>query len=389
MAKKYINSKKYRGVYYFIENNEKYYLFRFSYQIPSSGKPHIKYITKIVGRASQGVTDESTFLAKIKCREEYKDSRLDFTPTLNAIADKYFMIKAAQMKSFYKVQGIYNKHIRKYPFAELPIDKLQSKDIVVWQNILLLEYKLSRKTVHIYNRLITTILNFAKINHLDNGYLQDNVIPSSIVNLKKADKQRTRVLSNEEVQKLLNFLLNLKTQARSNDKKENLSLFVLLALNTGGRFRAIMDIRKKDINFESLTINLRDTKVNRTFSAFINKNLYPILEEKAMQLQEPDALLFGETAKDNKSIKNFEIMLLRALNKLFNKGLSTKDSENRVVIHTFRHTFATSLISKGTPLLIVQKQLNHSSHVHTKRYITLSAESGREYLERLDYHRQT
>lgn len=376
MARKYINSNKYQGIYYFIEKGEKYYLFRFSYSVFTDGILKKKYMIKIVGRASQGVTEESTLLAKLKCREEMRDSGLGFAPIFNAIAEKYFATKATQVKSLAKLYATYKKYIKNAAFANLSLDEIKTKDIIDWQNILLGKHTLSPKTVQVYTEIITAIFNFAKNSHLDNGYLQNVRIPSSMAKIKNANKRRIRVLSNEEISILLTFLTN---------KNPNFYLFVLLALNIGGRFRAIMNIKKKDVNLERLTINIRDTKVYKTFSTFINKNIFDAIKERVELINEPEGLIFGYDAKNEKTIANFQKKLLDILNKLFNQGLSKKDSENRIVIHSLRHTFATSLVSKGTPLSIVQKQLNHSNYNQTQRYITLSNESGREYLERLDY----
>jgi integrase len=376
VARKYINSNKYQGIYYFIEKGEKYYLFRFSYSVFTDGILKKKYMIKIVGRASQGVTEESTLLAKLKCREEIRDSGLGFAPIFNAIAEKYFATKATQVKSLANLYATYKKYIKNAAFANLSLDEIKTKDIIDWQNILLGKHTLSPKTVQVYTEIITAIFNFAKNSHLDNGCLQNVRIPSSMAKIKNANKRRIRVLSNEEISLLLTFLTN---------KNPNFYLFVLLALNIGGRFRAIMNIKKKDVNLERLTINIRDTKVYKTFSTFINKNIFDAIKERVELINEPEGLIFGYDAKNQKTIANFQKKLLDILNKLFNQGLSTKDSENRIVIHSLRHTFATSLVSKGTPLSIVQKQLNHSNYNQTQRYITLSNESGREYLERLDY----
>lgn len=69
------------------------------------------------------------------------------------------------------------------------------------------------------------------------------------------------------------------------------------------------------------------------------------------------------------------------LNNLFNKELDSKDRKNRVVIHTVRHTFASHLAIKGTPIHIIQKLLNHKDIKMTMRYAHLLPSSGREWAE--------
>ncbi len=71
------------------------------------------------------------------------------------------------------------------------------------------------------------------------------------------------------------------------------------------------------------------------------------------------------------------------LNELFNKELDPKDRKHRVVIHTTRHTFASHLAIKGTPIQIIQKLLNHKDIQMTMRYAHLLPNSGREWVEKL------
>ena len=71
------------------------------------------------------------------------------------------------------------------------------------------------------------------------------------------------------------------------------------------------------------------------------------------------------------------------MNKLFNEGLDKKDSKNRVVIHSLRHTFASQLAISGTPIFTIQKLMNHADIKQTMRYAKLAPDSGKDYIQRL------
>ncbi len=55
-----------------------------------------------------------------------------------------------------------------------------------------------------------------------------------------------------------------------------------------------------------------------------------------------------------------------------------KDTRDKVVFHTFRHTFASWLVQKGTPLPLVGQILGHSSINVTMRYVHLSQPQAHE-----------
>ena len=75
--------------------------------------------------------------------------------------------------------------------------------------------------------------------------------------------------------------------------------------------------------------------------------------------------------------------LLPILNQLFNLELLKNDIQNRAVIHTLRHTFASHLAINGTPIFTIQKLMNHRDINMTLRYAKLAPESGREFVNEL------
>lgn len=53
-----------------------------------------------------------------------------------------------------------------------------------------------------------------------------------------------------------------------------------------------------------------------------------------------------------------------------NEGIT--DQRNKIVFHTFRHTFASWIVQMGTPLPVVSQLLGHSNLQMTMRYAHLS-----------------
>lgn len=59
------------------------------------------------------------------------------------------------------------------------------------------------------------------------------------------------------------------------------------------------------------------------------------------------------------------------LDRLFNDGLDIKDSKNRIVIHSLRHTFASQLAIANTSLRQIQDLMHHADISQTMKYAKL------------------
>ena len=75
--------------------------------------------------------------------------------------------------------------------------------------------------------------------------------------------------------------------------------------------------------------------------------------------------------------------LTKIYNKYFNVGLANDDRKNRVVTHTLRHTFASHLAIKGTPIYTIQKLMNHKDINMTLKYAKLAPENGKSNVKGL------
>ena len=68
---------------------------------------------------------------------------------------------------------------------------------------------------------------------------------------------------------------------------------------------------------------------------------------------------------------------------LFNSKIKNLTKQDKVVIHTLRHTFASHLAINNTPILTIKKLMNHSDIKTTMKYAKLSKSSGQEDVSRL------
>jgi len=140
--------------------------------------------------------------------------------------------------------------------------------------------------------------------------------------------------------------------------------------------KAVMSLCRKDVNVANRTVSIADEKGKERYTAFLNDRVLELLVRKVGSLKPNERLYTSDWRRMQRQMK-------KVLDVLFNDGLDADDSANRVVIHTLRHSFASHLAIKGTPIFTIQKLLNHKDIKQTMRYAKLSPDSGRDFVEGL------
>jgi len=172
-------------------------------------------------------------------------------------------------------------------------------------------------------------------------------------------------LSVEEVKLLLENIADNK----------NFYNFVQMALSTGARLESVLNIQKKDIDLKYNKITIKDLKNSSTYTGFFSSNMY--MQEVGESISKIGVNDYYVGSKSTKfASRTLQRQLKPILDRLFNRDLDIKDTKNRVVIHTLRHTFASQLAIAGVPIFTIKTLMNHSSIDMTMRYAKLTPESG-------------
>ena len=351
-----VKSKRYIGVYYnVLANGDKSY-----YIVYNKGS---KKVWDKVGLHSAGIREPFCFryradiILKIRLGESTpKDLREKSKLTLHQIAVKFFDKKSYEGKSYVTFWGRYKNHI--YPaLGEKFIDDIREDDIDELKNIKSKE--LAPKSVSLIIQMLNSIFIFA----IDRRFF-NNDNPCTRVKVKRVDNNRERYLSIEEVELLM----------RRVESQPELYIFTLLSLSTGARLHDVYSMKKKDFNLIDKTVTIKNNKGGTTYRAFLTRRVLNILDLSDMK---PNDIFYKY------SERTIQRQLQKILNELFNEGLDSKDSKNRVVIHTLRHTFASQLAIAGTPIFTIKKLLDHKNIEDTLRYAKLSPDNGRDFVEGL------
>lgn len=362
---------KYAGVYIkSLQNGDESYAIAYRDEKSNS-------VRKTIGRKSEGMTKSKAIAilndVKIRIRKSEESEIQVSSKTLNELADKYFEDKILSKRSMSKEISRYNKHIRTQLWANNETRKITKKQLTKLFHQMIDEgYALA--TIEKNFTLCRAIINYAIQNRY---YFGRNEFTH--LELPKYDNKRTRFLSQLEIGKLLT---RLELEGDSNSL-----LLTILALNTGARKETLLNIKYKDINFNTGEVKLYDFKYDEYYQGLIaDKEVLRRLHDLSFSNDDNNYILYSKTPKNK--LKEIPRLLKRALDELFNSNLEPLDLD-RVYFHTFRHTFASLLVQKGVGIYLVKKLMNHHSIHSTMRYAKFSPDNGLKEVQELWNNQET
>ena len=324
-----------------------------------------KQYKKKIGKHSEGIRENFCATKRAEYINDAKfGSVLVDAIGLDDLSIRYHDTKTSNT-TYEDMTSRYDFKIKPF-FKNKLISKITEEDVFAFQKELMKTKTgakgkpvslMSPATVNYYLMQVTSILNYA----LKKGFIQRNV--ASAVKPLKESNVRDRYLELSELEMLVENVLH----------DEDLLLFVEMSMSTGGRMKAVMNLCKKDVNLANSTVYIADEKGKEMYTAFLNDRVLKLLEVKLEGLRPNDRLYTSDWRRMQRQMK-------KVLDLLFNEGLESSDTANRVVIHTLRHSFASHLAINGTPIFTIQKLLNHKDIKQTMRYAKLSPESGREFV---------
>ena len=264
----------------------------------------------------------------------------------------------------------YNKHIKPV-FGNKPIKKISPLDLEKLKRTLQ-KKELAPATIKQCLVLVRQMFNkatawgkFAGDNPFKNATLNNRKL------LEVPDNRRIRFLQPEEANSLLNELANKSPQVHD---------MALLSLDTGMRRGEVFSLTWQDIDFKNDIIQIRDTKSNRNRQAFMTKQVKAMLKTRG---KSGGGVGYIFQSKNGGGIHYVYKVFDRTVEALgFNKGL--KDTRDRVVFHTLRHTFASWLALNGTPLLAIKELGGWQSLDMVERYAHLVPDQKREAIKKLE-----
>ena len=367
---------KHTGVYFRAnEDGAKIYYIRYKLK----GK---QYNEKI-GSSKEGIT--AVYASKLRAKRvsidrlkedspfAMNDKKMSFDDAFNLYYEKLKI----NTKDYTTTLKRYENHIKDY-LGHYSLDRIDDNTMENLKKELL--NKINPQTKKNYSSAtINHIFDIirATYNYINKTKKMNFKNPATGTQIKrqKLDNKRERFLDIDDIKKLFDEVERVYSgKFKHSDSLDMLKTFLMLSFTTGARLSSVTTIRKQDINLATKTILIKNHKTQRTYTGYLHQNYEDFIRDRMLKLESADYLVSGNKEIMTQPTLNYHLKPI--LDNLFNDGIGQDDRKSRVVVHTFRHTFASLLAIGGTPIYTIMKLLDHADINQTLRYTKLSPDNG-------------
>lgn len=307
--------------------------------------------------------------------------RDDLAKKFGAYCDEWLLVNRNNVKesTFAKYTASLENHIKPY-FGGYQPEMISTELTAGFVHQIINTKGLSVKAAKDLTVLLKSILKYTskQTNHVN---LIEVAIP-------KHTAKEIRVLSQEEQQRFINYLLT---------ETDMYKFGVLFALMTGLRLGEVCALRARDISIKKKTVTVRETVQRiknfdsngaKTKIIFTNPKsntsvrvvpltctAYNLCKEKVSKYPENAFLLTGSESK------YVEPRTLQYNIKKFSKDCGIEDMH----FHVLRHTFATRCVEVGFEIKSLSEVLGHSTpRITLERYVHSSLDFKRQNIAKLE-----
>ena len=215
-------------------------------------------------------------------------------------------------------------------------------------------FNLTKECVRSYLLVQDVGINTSRLQYASISFFFREVLkkPFSLeeVPIKKKEKQLPKVISKEKIKCMIEMTENLKHR-----------LIIKILYSTGLRLQELVDLKRKDIDFERKILNVRRGKGNKDRITLFPENIkMDLLKYYSNNIFKTEYVFEGRNGKYTK--KSVQKVLDSAGKKV---GI-------KITPHMLRHSFAIHLLETGTDIRFIQKLLGHSDISTTQLYTHVS-----------------
>lgn len=271
----------------------------------------------------------------------FHNNQLNAETTSKVLKFKYWMRNKRYsdntIKTYLEALQLFLKY-----YSQKPIHKITNDDIIKFNT----DYILANKYSSTYQ---SQVINAVKLFY--STQQQKELILNEIERPKKS-KQLPKVLSEEEVERIINALDNIKHKS-----------MIALIYSSGLRCGELIKMKVVDIDSTRMQVNILDGKGKRdrmvplsNMALTFLRNYYKIYKPKEYLFEGQNGGSYSE----------------RSLGLVLKKGATLAKIKKNVSLHMLRHSYATHLLEHGTDLRYIQELLGHKSSKTTEIYTFVS-----------------
>lgn len=260
----------------------------------------------------------------------------------------------------------YTNDLNKFSsYINKPVAQINKDDII---GILkkLNDENLSNSSINHFVTVLRSFYKFLVINNI----VKENIM--NFISSPKREKHLPKVLSEEEIDKLLNIPLNDAFSYRN-------KAIIELMYATGLRVSELVNLKVNDIDLNMALL--------KTLGKGSKERIIPLgdyaLNYLKLYINEYRSLLIKKNLNDYLFLNNHGNKLTRqGLFKMLDKLANEQGIKTEISPHTLRHSFATHLLNGGADLRSIQELLGHSDISTTQIYAHVSNQKLND-----DYHK--
>jgi integrase len=352
-------------------------------RVEPSGKKlfYLDYRGKDSGKRNSYKIGDANILTIAQAREIAKTKLADIIRGIPLVVEKtpdeltvgeVFILYKGQVLKRHKTKNAENFISKDFgAFFPKKCSTLTTEDLTRWQD----DETSKGKKASSLNRATNAFCAMLRWARENDKIENCPLVQKKIKKLQESDTDEIiRYLTAEERPRLLAAL----DQREKSGEKDYLKTLVLVALNTGVRRGALLQLRWDDVNFEAKTIRLRRATAKADKLEYIPMNtiVFKTLSEWRIFKQKTaprERLLFsGPKGAPMHDVRSS-----------WKKVLRDAGIEN-FRWHDMRHDFASQLVMAGVNILTVKALLTHSNLDQTLRYAHLAPDQKKEAVDRLD-----
>lgn len=176
----------------------------------------------------------------------------------------------------------------------------------------------------------------------------------------RKEKRLPIVLSEQEVLKIFSVTKNLKHR-----------LTFAMLYSTGMRVGEIVNLRIQDVDLNRNSVHIRAAKGKKDRVSIISEALKPVIKTYYKEFNPRYWFVEGPSRKKYSA---------NSVRQSLARSVKAAQITKHVTPHTFRHSFATHLLERGTDMRYIQELLGHSSPETTAIYAQVST----KFLRRIE-----